>query len=148
MVLPAHSGSWSFIQFHNHFSQTVGLLGRGISPSQGRYLHTGQHNHRINAHRHPCPVWDLNLRSQGSSERRQFMPSFLLSPWRYSSGWALASWIISLHFSLFFICSDDKAPNGRMKKWVEYGWKRSWPTYFRWFYIHSIRDWLSGSWTV
>jgi hypothetical protein len=22
---------------------TLGLLGRGISPSQGRYLHTGQH---------------------------------------------------------------------------------------------------------
>jgi hypothetical protein len=32
------------------FSQTVGLLGRVINPSQGRYLHTGQHKHRINAH--------------------------------------------------------------------------------------------------
>jgi hypothetical protein len=30
--------------------QTVGLLGRGISPSQGRYLHAGQHKHRINTH--------------------------------------------------------------------------------------------------
>jgi hypothetical protein len=36
------------------YTQTVGLLGRGISPSQGRYLHTEQHKHRINAHRHLC----------------------------------------------------------------------------------------------
>jgi hypothetical protein len=27
------------------FTQSVGLLGRGISPSRGRYLHTGQHKH-------------------------------------------------------------------------------------------------------
>jgi hypothetical protein len=32
------------------FTQTVGLLGQEISPSQGRYLHTGRHKHRINAH--------------------------------------------------------------------------------------------------
>jgi hypothetical protein len=31
------------------FTQTVGLLGRVISPSQGLYLYTGQHKHRINA---------------------------------------------------------------------------------------------------
>jgi hypothetical protein len=31
-------------------TQTVGLLRRVISPSQDRYLHTGQHKHRINAH--------------------------------------------------------------------------------------------------
>jgi hypothetical protein len=36
------------------FTQTVGLFGRVISLSQGRYLHTGQHKHRIKAHRHPC----------------------------------------------------------------------------------------------
>jgi hypothetical protein len=30
-----------------------------ISPSQGRYLHTGQHKHRINAHRYPCLEWGL-----------------------------------------------------------------------------------------
>jgi hypothetical protein len=41
---------WSFIQFVILFTQTVELLGRVISPSQGRYLHTGQHKHRINAH--------------------------------------------------------------------------------------------------
>jgi hypothetical protein len=28
------------------FTQPVGLPGRGISPSQGRYLHTGQHKHK------------------------------------------------------------------------------------------------------
>jgi hypothetical protein len=32
------------------FTQTVGLLGRVISSSQGRYLHRGQHKHRINSH--------------------------------------------------------------------------------------------------
>jgi hypothetical protein len=29
------------------FTQSIGLLGWGINPSQGRYLHTGQHKHRI-----------------------------------------------------------------------------------------------------
>jgi hypothetical protein len=33
------------------FTQTVGLLGRVINPSQGRYLNTEQHKHRINAHK-------------------------------------------------------------------------------------------------
>jgi hypothetical protein len=60
------SVSWSYIQ-------SVGLLGRGISPSQSLYLHTEQHEHRINAHRHPCLEWDWNPRCQLSSERRQFM---------------------------------------------------------------------------
>jgi hypothetical protein len=76
-------------------------------------------------------------------------PSFLLSPRRYSSGWALTSWIISLNFSLFFICSVDEASNGRMKMWQKCGWKRSWPLYFRWISIHSsIRRWPTGSWTI
>jgi hypothetical protein len=38
--------------------QTVGLLGRVISSSQGRYLNTGQHKHRINTYTYetstPC----------------------------------------------------------------------------------------------
>jgi hypothetical protein len=33
------------------YPQSIGLLGRVISPSQGRYLDTEQHKHRINAHR-------------------------------------------------------------------------------------------------
>jgi hypothetical protein len=32
-----------FFCFSHLFTQSVGLLGRGMSPSQGRYLHTGQH---------------------------------------------------------------------------------------------------------
>jgi hypothetical protein len=41
-ALAAFSGSWSYIQ-------SLGLLGRVIIPSQGRYLHTEQQKHRINA---------------------------------------------------------------------------------------------------
>jgi hypothetical protein len=41
MALPAHSGPRPLLQFRNHFSQTVRLPGRVISPSQGRYLNTG-----------------------------------------------------------------------------------------------------------
>jgi hypothetical protein len=51
-----------------------GHLRRGIGPSQGPYLHTERHKHRISAHRHPRPEWDSNPRSQRSSERRQFIP--------------------------------------------------------------------------
>jgi hypothetical protein len=54
--------------------QSVGLLGRGISPSQGCYLHTGQHRHRINAHKHPYLEWDSNPRYQCLTGRRQFIP--------------------------------------------------------------------------
>jgi hypothetical protein len=43
----------------------AGLLGRFISPSQGRYLHTGQHKHRINADTHqtsmPCVRFELTI---------------------------------------------------------------------------------------
>jgi hypothetical protein len=44
--------SWTFAAFSVFWShtQSVGLLGRKISLSQGRYLHTEQHRHRINAH--------------------------------------------------------------------------------------------------
>jgi hypothetical protein len=43
-------GSGLFFSFVISFSQPVGLLGRVISPSQGRYLHAGQHKHRIRTH--------------------------------------------------------------------------------------------------
>jgi hypothetical protein len=46
------------------YTKTGGLLGRGISPSHGRYLHKEQHKHRINARRHPCIEWDSNPVSQ------------------------------------------------------------------------------------
>jgi hypothetical protein len=44
-ALASFSVSWSF-------TESVGLLGWGIIPSQGHYLHTGQHEHRINTHKH------------------------------------------------------------------------------------------------
>jgi hypothetical protein len=50
LALPPHSGPRPLTQFRDHFSQTVGLLGRVISPSPGRYLNTGQHKHRTNAY--------------------------------------------------------------------------------------------------
>jgi hypothetical protein len=46
----AFSWPWPLLQFRNHFTQTVGLLGGVISPSQDLYVHTGRHKHRINAH--------------------------------------------------------------------------------------------------
>jgi hypothetical protein len=58
-----------------HFSflileQSVWLLGWGISPSQGRYIH----KHRINVDIYPFLDWDSNPLFQCSSERRHFMP--------------------------------------------------------------------------
>jgi hypothetical protein len=43
--------SWAVAAFS--VTQSVGLLGERTSPSQGLYLHKGQHKHGINAHRHP-----------------------------------------------------------------------------------------------
>jgi hypothetical protein len=66
----AHFWSIGMIsQFLDH-SQSVGLLGRVISPPQGLYLNTEQHKHRIDSHRQ----WDFNPRSQRSSGRRRFIP--------------------------------------------------------------------------
>jgi hypothetical protein len=56
------------LQFLN-LRQSVGLLGRRISPSQGRYLP----KQRLNTNGHPCFKWDLNPRSQCSSWRIYFM---------------------------------------------------------------------------
>jgi hypothetical protein len=60
MALPAHSGPWPLILFRNHFLKTVGLLGRVISPSQGLYLNTGQHRHRIKAYTHTPNIHALS----------------------------------------------------------------------------------------
>jgi hypothetical protein len=62
-------------QFLDH-SQTVGLLGRVISSSQGLCLNTGQHKHRkTHTHiKHLCPEWGSNPRSRPPRERRQYMP--------------------------------------------------------------------------
>jgi hypothetical protein len=55
-------GLWSLFQFLNLYTQSVGLLGRGISPSQGRYLHTEQHKQQ-------------NKRTQTSMPRVGFEPT-------------------------------------------------------------------------
>jgi hypothetical protein len=45
VVLQPFVGPWQNFQFLDLVTQSVGHLERGISPSQGRYLHTGQHKH-------------------------------------------------------------------------------------------------------
>jgi hypothetical protein len=53
--------------------QTVGLLGRVISSSQGLYLNT-EWTHILVHTKHPSLVWDSNPRSLIPSKRRQYMP--------------------------------------------------------------------------
>jgi hypothetical protein len=43
MALQSFVGPWPLFSFLILYAQPVGLLGRGISQSQGRYLHTEQH---------------------------------------------------------------------------------------------------------
>jgi hypothetical protein len=50
MALQPFVGPWPLFQFLDLFTQSVRLLGWGIRPSQGPYLHTEQYKHRINAH--------------------------------------------------------------------------------------------------
>jgi uncharacterized protein YraI len=51
--------------------QTVELLGRVISSSRGRYLNTGQHNHRINTYTYqismPCVGFEPTIRASEDS---------------------------------------------------------------------------------
>jgi hypothetical protein len=63
------------------YTQSVGLLGRGISLLHGLYLHTERHEHRINAYRHPYIEWDTNPWPQCLSGRRQFMPQTARPLW-------------------------------------------------------------------
>jgi hypothetical protein len=66
-----HEIPWPlFVQFLEH-TQMLGLIGWGISPPQGRCLHTGQHKRRINTDKHPCRVWDSNPLPKCVSGRRQ-----------------------------------------------------------------------------
>jgi hypothetical protein len=46
MALQPFVGPWPLFQFLDLFTQSVGPLGRGICPSQGRYQHIEQHKHR------------------------------------------------------------------------------------------------------
>jgi hypothetical protein len=53
---------WTLAAFlvSQFYTQSVGVLGRGISPSQGRYLDKEQYKCRLNTQRHPCLEWDSN----------------------------------------------------------------------------------------
>jgi hypothetical protein len=66
--LQSFVGAWPLFQFLNLYTVSR-TTWTEIGPSQGRYLHTEQHKHRINANRYPCFEWDSNPRSQRSSER-------------------------------------------------------------------------------
>jgi hypothetical protein len=48
-------GPWPLFQFLDLFTKSVGLLGRVISPSQGRYLHTEQH--KLNKRTQTSMLW-------------------------------------------------------------------------------------------
>jgi hypothetical protein len=72
------------LEFLDLFTQSVGFLGRGISPSQGSYR-TAQ------THRHPYLQLDSNPRSKCLSGRRQFMTYTAQSPWSTRSFSALTN---------------------------------------------------------
>jgi hypothetical protein len=55
---------WPFSSVSWSFTQSVGLPGRGISLSQGWYLHTGKQKPRINTHPYPCLKWALFERAK------------------------------------------------------------------------------------
>jgi hypothetical protein len=60
------------------FSQTVGLLGRAISSSQGLYLNIGKHKHRINAYTHTPNIHALSgIRTHDLSVRVSEDSSYL-----------------------------------------------------------------------
>jgi hypothetical protein len=63
-------GPGPLLQVRYLFTQTVGLPGRVISPSQDLYLYTGQYTEK-RIHKHPY-LEDLNLGSQRPSEQRQY----------------------------------------------------------------------------
>lgn len=58
MVLQSFVWPWSFFSVSKSYAEPLGLLGK-MSPSQGHYLHEGQHKH---ANRHPCFEWDSKQR--------------------------------------------------------------------------------------
>jgi hypothetical protein len=58
-------------------TQSVGLLGRGISPPQDPTYTQNS----TNTHRHPCIEWDSKAGFQCSSWRRQFIPQKARPTW-------------------------------------------------------------------
>jgi hypothetical protein len=79
-ALAAFSVSWSY-------TQSVGLTGRGISPSQGLYLYTEQHKHCINSHNTDIHAlsWirthDLSVRPRGHCDRPPNIITMMKSRW-------------------------------------------------------------------
>jgi hypothetical protein len=58
MTLQPFLGPWPLFSVSWSYTQSVGLLGRGISPSRGRFLYTEQHKHRLNIkYRHLALSW-------------------------------------------------------------------------------------------
>jgi hypothetical protein len=83
LVCTVTAPCWTLVAFSVSWSIThsVGLLGRMISQSQDRYLHTEQHKQNKCTYRHQCLKWNSSARYQLSSERRQFMPYRALPLW-------------------------------------------------------------------
>jgi hypothetical protein len=79
MALPAHSGPRPLIQFRNNLLQSAELLGRVISPSQGRYIHRGQHKHRINARTDTHAL--CGIRTHDPSVRAKLRPAAKYKMW-------------------------------------------------------------------
>jgi hypothetical protein len=50
MALQSFVGPWPLFQFLNPIHSRYDSLDGRSAPRKGRYLHTGQHKHRINAH--------------------------------------------------------------------------------------------------
>jgi hypothetical protein len=74
-IYPSIHGSTALVDLGRFFSfliytQSVGLLGQGISPSRGRYLYIEPHDHR-----YPCLEWDSNPRPQCSCGRPLWSPA-------------------------------------------------------------------------
>jgi hypothetical protein len=70
--------NWLILEYES-YRQSVGLLGRVISPSQGLYLYTEQHKHR------PLPIHRTtqtqNKRTQTSMPRAGFEPTTPVFEW-------------------------------------------------------------------
>jgi hypothetical protein len=63
-------GPWPLIFSFMIILQTVGLLGRVISSSQGLYLNTGQHKHRINIFTHQTFILWVGFKPTISASER------------------------------------------------------------------------------
>jgi hypothetical protein len=74
-------GSGLFLSSVILFTQTVGLLGRVISLSQGCYIHTGQHKHRINAHTDIHALSGIRTNDPSMWESKDFVPQTTQPLW-------------------------------------------------------------------